>query len=176
MMLAWSFGETELVNQVPTMLSHLIHACTVEGVDTNGDERVKVPSMNPNLFLLSTTFLTARAQAEQFSPPVKGYVTSTKLGLSAWCKNRGSSIGESCKEEDGFSGAEPLVESFVVVVVAAEAIIGKRRNFSQKQSVFLEKIEKEKKNWRKCKTLERFGDLLWYHITKWMEEVYACFH
>ena len=169
-MLAWSFGES---NQVPTMLSHLIHACTAEGVDTNGDERVRVPSMNPNLLLVSTAFLTTWAQVEKFSPPVKGYVTSTKLGFSAWCKNRGSSIGESCKEEDGFSGAEPLVESFVVVVVAAKAIVGKRRKFSQKQCF---SRENWKRNWRKCKTLERFGNLLWYHITKWMEEVYACFH
>ena len=64
MMLATSFGETELVNHVPTMLLHLIHACTAEGVDTNGDEKVRVPSMNPNLFLVSKAFLIARAQAE----------------------------------------------------------------------------------------------------------------
>jgi len=57
-------GETELVNQVPTMLSHLIHACTAEGEDTNGDERVRVPSMNPNLFLVSEAFLTVRAHVE----------------------------------------------------------------------------------------------------------------
>ena len=64
MMLAWSFEETELVNQVPTMLSHLIYACTDEGVEINGDERVRVPSTNPNLFLVSNAFLTAQAQAE----------------------------------------------------------------------------------------------------------------
>ena len=61
MILAWSFGETELVSHVPTMLSHLIQACTFEGVDTNDDERVKVPSMNPSLFLVSKAFITARA-------------------------------------------------------------------------------------------------------------------
>ena len=63
MMLAWSFGETELVSHVPTMLSHLIQAYTFEGVDTYSDERVKVPSINPSLFLVSKAFLTARAQA-----------------------------------------------------------------------------------------------------------------
>ena len=63
MMLAWSFGETELVSHVLTILSHLIHACTFEGVDTYSDERVKVPSINPSLFLVSKAFLTARAQA-----------------------------------------------------------------------------------------------------------------
>ena len=64
MMLAWSFEETKLVNQVPTILSHLIHACTEEGLEINGDERVRVSSTNPNLFLVSKAFLTARAQAE----------------------------------------------------------------------------------------------------------------
>ena len=46
------------------MLSHLIHACTDEGVEINGDERVRVPSTNLNLFLVSNAFLTAQAQAE----------------------------------------------------------------------------------------------------------------
>ena len=64
MMLAWSLGETKLVNQVPTMLSHLIQAYTIEGEDINGDERVRVPSMNPNLFLVSKAFLTTRAHVE----------------------------------------------------------------------------------------------------------------
>ena len=33
-----------------------------KGVDTNGDERVKVPSMKPNLFFVSKAFLTNQAQ------------------------------------------------------------------------------------------------------------------
>ena len=51
-------------------------------------------------------------------------MTRTVLGLSAWCKNKGSSIGESCEEEEGaFSVAEPFV-------VVAEAIVNKnKRNF-----------------------------------------------
>ena len=46
------------------MLSHLIQAYTAEGEDTNGDERVRVLSMNPNLFLVSKAFLTAQAHAK----------------------------------------------------------------------------------------------------------------
>ena len=61
---AWSFGETKLVSQVPTMLSHLIQAWIVEGVDTNGDDKVRESSINANLFLVSKAFLTARAHAK----------------------------------------------------------------------------------------------------------------
>ena len=64
MILAWSLGEIEFVNYVPTILSHLIQAWTAEGVDTNGDDKVSVPSMKPKLFLVSKAFLTACAQAE----------------------------------------------------------------------------------------------------------------
>ena len=61
-MLAWILGDIEFVNHVPTMLSHLIQAWMAKGVDTNGDEKVKVPSMKPNLFFVSKAFLTDQAQ------------------------------------------------------------------------------------------------------------------
>ena len=148
-MLAWSFGEIELVSHVLTMLSHLIQACTFEGVDTNGDERVKVPSMKPSLFLVSKAFLNTRAQAAEFSPPINGCVTRTKLGFSTWCKNRRSSIRESCEEEeDGFIDVEASVEPFAFVV---EAIDGNWRmnfpriEFSQEQKRF------SRENWEKEK-------------------------
>ena len=66
-------------------------------------------------------------------------MTRTVLGLSAWCKNKGSSIGESYKEEEGaFSIAKP----FVAVV---EAIVNKKkRNFLEEKEGFLEKIENVK--------------------------------
>ena len=64
MILAWSLEETEFVNQVPTILSHLIQAWTAEGMDTNGDDKVSVPFMKPSLFLVSKAFLTTRAQTE----------------------------------------------------------------------------------------------------------------
>ena len=63
MILAWNIlEEIELVSHVPTMLSQLIQAWIVDGDDTNGDDRVNVPSMNPetNLFLASKIFLTER--------------------------------------------------------------------------------------------------------------------
>jgi len=45
------------------------------------------------------------------------------LRLSAWCKNKRSSIGESYEKEEGaFSVVEPFV-------VAAEAIVGKKKIF-----------------------------------------------
>ena len=48
-------------------------------------------------------------------------MTRTMLGLSAWGKNKGSSIGESCEEEEGaFSIAKPFV-------VVAEAIVNKKK-------------------------------------------------
>ena len=64
MILAQNLGEIEFVNQVPTILSHLIQAWIAEGVDTNGDDKVSVPSMNPSLFLVRKAFLTTCAQAE----------------------------------------------------------------------------------------------------------------
>ena len=80
-----------------------------------------------------------------------GCVTNTKLGFSACCKNRGSSIGESCEEGHGFSGTEPLVEPVVFVFVAAEAIDDEEKEFSQKTKCFPEKTEKKLKRKQKKK-------------------------
>ena len=63
MMLPWSFGDTELMIQVPTMLSACIQAWAATGVFTNGEEMVKDPSINPSLFLAIRDFLTDLAQA-----------------------------------------------------------------------------------------------------------------
>ena len=66
-------------------------------------------------------------------------------------KNRGSSIGDSCEEEDGFTDVEASIEPFAFV---AEAIDGdwrlknqlpKNKIFSRTEKDFLETIEKEKK-------------------------------
>ena len=47
-------------------------------------------------------------------------MTRTVLGLSTWCKNRGSSIGESYEEEAGILfDVEPFV-------VATKAIVNKK--------------------------------------------------
>ena len=64
-------------------------------------------------------------------------MTRTVVGLFVWCKNKGSSISESCEEEeDAFSVAEPFV-------VAVEAIVKKKwRIFFKRRKRFLEKIEK----------------------------------
>ena len=40
----------------PTILSHLIQAWTAKGVDTNGDDKVSVPSMKPSLFFGEQSF------------------------------------------------------------------------------------------------------------------------
>ena len=63
MILAWILGETELMIQVPTILLAQIQAWIAEGESTNGDEMVKEPSMNPNLFLEMSDFLKDVAQA-----------------------------------------------------------------------------------------------------------------
>ena len=63
-------------------------------------------------------------------------MTRTVLGFFVWCKNRGSSIGESCEEETGtLSDVEPFV-------AAVETIIDKtRRNFlSKKTEIFSRKL------------------------------------
>ena len=62
MILAWILGETELMIHVPTMLSQRIQAWKVEGVFTKED-RVREPSMNPNLFFVIQAFLMEQAQA-----------------------------------------------------------------------------------------------------------------
>ena len=158
MILAWSFGDTELVNQVPTILSLLIQAWTIEGVDTNGDDKVREPSINPYLFLVSKAFLTARAHVEYFSPPIKGCVTRTVLELSAWCKNRGSSIGESCEGKDGaFS--------------LALALLSCSRSHCWQWRIFLEKRKNFlKENWEKVWTLDKiweFALILYQRIGKY---------
>lgn len=63
MILAWIFGENELIFQVPTILSERIQAWIVDGVFTNGEDKFKVSSMNPNLFLASKAFQIDLAQA-----------------------------------------------------------------------------------------------------------------
>ena len=48
-------------------------------------------------------------------------MTRIVLGLSAWCKNKRSFIGESCEEQEGaFSAAKPFV-------VVAKAIVNKKK-------------------------------------------------
>ena len=62
MILTWIFGETELIFQVPTILSEQIQAWIVDGVSTKGEDKVKVSFMNPNLFLASKAFQIDLAQ------------------------------------------------------------------------------------------------------------------
>ena len=56
MILAWILGEIELVIQVPTISSHRIQAWIFDGVDTNGDDKVKEPLVKPSLFWASKAF------------------------------------------------------------------------------------------------------------------------
>ena len=63
MILAWILGETELISQVPTMLSHLIQAWIDYEDVTNGDDKVDVPSAKPSLLSASKVFWTKWAQA-----------------------------------------------------------------------------------------------------------------
>ena len=95
-------------------------------------------------------------------------MTRTRLGFSAWCKNRGSSIGDSFEEEDGFIDVEASVEPFAFV---AEAIDGdwwlknqlqlpENKIFSRTEKDFLGKIEKEKKNAKPYKNLGIFSDTI----------------
>ena len=63
MMLAWSFGDTELIIQVPTILFARIQAWIVAGESTIGDDKVREPSMKPSLFLAMRDFLMDQAQA-----------------------------------------------------------------------------------------------------------------
>ena len=62
MMLAWIFRETELIIQVPTILSAWIQTWIADGEFTTGDNKVRVPSMKPSL-LAMRNFLADRAQA-----------------------------------------------------------------------------------------------------------------
>ena len=63
MMPAWILGDTALVIQVPTMLFAWIQAWICDRVFTIGDERVRVPLINPTLFLEIKSFLIEQAQA-----------------------------------------------------------------------------------------------------------------
>ena len=106
-----------------------------EGVDTNGDERVKVPSMKPNLFFVSKAFLTR-----------------TMLVLSPWWRNKGSSIGDS------------YVEVVVSAVVArrdesAEAIDEKGKFFEWRKENFQETKCNWKKNFKKWSEIEENVEL-----------------
>jgi len=58
MILAWIFGEIELIIQVPTILSAQIQAWIAEGESTIGDDKVRERSMKPSLFLAMRDFLT----------------------------------------------------------------------------------------------------------------------
>ena len=75
------------------------------------------------------------------SLPIKGCVIRTVLGLSARCKNRGSSIGESCEDEDvAFSDV-------VALLSCSGSHCCQWRIFLEKGSNFLrENWEKVKKN------------------------------
>ena len=62
-MLAWIFGETKLIIQVPTILSTWIKTWIADGEFIIGDNKVREPSMKPSLFLAMRNFLIDRAQA-----------------------------------------------------------------------------------------------------------------
>ena len=64
MILPWSFGDTELMIQVPTMLSAQIHAWIAVGEFTSGEEIVMEPSIKPSLFFPIKDFLTDLAQVK----------------------------------------------------------------------------------------------------------------
>ena len=66
MILAWIFGETELIIQVPSILSTRIQAWMVEEESTIGEDKVREPSMKPSLFLAMRDFLTIEPKQDSF--------------------------------------------------------------------------------------------------------------
>ena len=75
-------GETELIGQVPTMLSHLIQAWIDDEDVANGDDKVDVPLTKPSLFFADKALVIDLVHHGQFSV-VSGFETKTIPGLSA---------------------------------------------------------------------------------------------
>lgn len=61
-MLVAIWGETELSIEDPTILSQWIQDWIDDRILTIGDERVNVPSINPNLFLAINAFHIEHSQ------------------------------------------------------------------------------------------------------------------